>query len=141
MGASTSSFEERRQVSGLPDPATRLPPLPEPNQGDGVVIEPPYFTISWSHDTRVVVLAGELDLATAPELEKVLSHFESGSVTIDMSEVTFIDAAVLGILMKTNTRLRRAHGKLTVFGARPLIQRLFGLTGLTDVFPSTQCDS
>ena len=85
--------------------------------------------------TRIIRVAGELDVTTAPALGQLLSQFEAGSVTIDMSEVTFIDAAIIGILVKTNTRRRRTNGKLTVFGARPLIQRLFGITGLADLFP------
>jgi anti-sigma B factor antagonist len=49
----------------------------------------------------VVELVGEHDLATAPDLEQALAEVEAHgtSVIVDLSETTFIDSTILGVLV------------------------------------------
>jgi anti-anti-sigma factor len=65
----------------------------------------PAFACVVEHQTdRVVVsLHGELDLASAPGLERRLLELLSmplRSVTVDVSQITFMDSAGLGALLR-----------------------------------------
>ena len=87
-------------------------------------------------DTCAVRVAGELDLATAPELRRTLWALpERGftEVILDLSEVTLIDSTALGVLVGLRKRLS-AGGKLSVAVASPPFARLLEVTGLTDTF-------
>jgi anti-sigma B factor antagonist len=58
---------------------------------------------------------GEIDMATAPVLERGLEdciESEPARVLVDMSEVTFMDAAGLRILNDYDVRMRRSGGEL-----------------------------
>jgi anti-anti-sigma factor len=44
----------------------------------------------------IVRLAGELDLATAPQLRECLQSLEGRSVTLDFAAVTFMDSTAIG---------------------------------------------
>ncbi|MFD2830711.1 anti-sigma factor antagonist [Corticicoccus populi] len=84
----------------------------------------------------VVVLSGELDVYTAPELQQVLEpirHAGTHDVNIDLTEVGYMDSTGLGIFVGTLKDLNQ-HGKsLRVSGASKRILRLFEITGLRDL--------
>ena len=91
----------------------------------------------WSQRCRdgavVVSLAGELDLA-AVELEPLLLRLaESGptpTIVLDMSELEFIDAYGVGVIVSA-WRAAKARGRvLRVDGLHGLPARVFGLVGL-----------
>lgn len=76
-----------------------------------------------------VVVAGELDLATAPELVRVLDGVEAGTtpVQIDLSDVSFIDATGLRALLRAQARF--GPGVELTAPSRP-VRRLFELLGM-----------
>lgn len=79
--------------------------------------------------TAILRLKGELDLATAPQLEATLGELLKGghrSVTLDMSGCTFADCAGL----RPIRRARREATDLRVTGAEFFVQRVLSLTGL-----------
>ena len=87
----------------------------------------------------VLVMSGEHDLSTAPELRARLHELgEADAVIVDMDQTTFVDSSILGVLVGG---LRRARERNAPFGlvlgdhAHPAIRRIFELTGLHDVFP------
>jgi anti-sigma B factor antagonist len=87
----------------------------------------------------MLVMSGEHDLSTAPELRARLHELgESDVVIVDMDQTTFVDSSILGVLVGG---LRRARERNAAFGlvlgehAHPAIRRIFELTGLHDVFP------
>ena len=77
-----------------------------------------------------VVPQGELDLATAPELEDVLIA-QSGPVVVDLREVSFADATALHALMRADERSRQ-NGMNVAFVAGHAVQRLIDAIGLSD---------
>jgi anti-sigma B factor antagonist len=83
----------------------------------------------------VVWVEGELDLATAPRLDDVLSSVCSTPVervTVDVSRLTFLSAAGLHVLVAAHNRLLNAGRKgLVIHGASGIVRRVFQLTGLT----------
>jgi anti-anti-sigma factor len=51
---------------------------------------------------------------------------------LDLSDVTFLDAAVLGALDAERQGLHAAGGRLTLTGVTPSVARLIRLTGLDE---------
>ena len=60
-----------------------------------------------------VVLCGDLDLATAPELERALDRL-TGEVTLDCHQLEFIDSTGLSVLMRAHNRLATENGRLWI---------------------------
>jgi anti-anti-sigma factor len=86
--------------------------------------EPEQFRVVMSdraHGT-LVVPHGELDLATAPELEAVLAA-QSGPVTVDLRHLSFIDASGLRILLEAEAASRQ-DGMQLKFVAGEAVRRL-----------------
>jgi anti-sigma B factor antagonist len=90
-------------------------------------------------ETFVLSVAGELDLYTAPELERALLAADGArSVLVELSKCTFIDSSALGILIAAKRRLGVAEARLSLAGAAAAIRRPFELTGLDREFPFHQ---
>jgi anti-sigma B factor antagonist len=91
------------------------------------VLSDPFFSLDvrQSDAGTVVTVAGELDVATAPELAQALADAD-GQVTVDLSATTFADPAALRVLLAARAdgvRLRvrsRSDGQ---------VARLLALTG------------
>ena len=85
----------------------------------------------------VVMLRGELDIANAADLGAVLSEAvaRNPNVVADLSDLTFIDCASLGALVRARTRAREAGGDLVLAGARGRLRRVLPLPFLAGVFP------
>jgi anti-sigma B factor antagonist len=84
----------------------------------------------------VVTLRGELDIANAADLGAVLSEAVAHSphVFADLSDLTFIDCASLGVLVRARTRARGAGGDLVLAGARGKVRRVLVLPFMAGVF-------
>jgi anti-sigma B factor antagonist len=84
-----------------------------------------------------VSVAGEVDLATAPELKEALGDVVSSGangVLVDLSNATFIDSTTLGVLMGAVKRLRPAGGELVIACHDSNIRKIFEITLLDRVF-------
>jgi anti-sigma B factor antagonist len=85
----------------------------------------------------VLTVAGEIDVATAPELRERIVELVNGGVynlVIDMAAVEFCDSTGLGVLVGGLKRVRSHDGSLTLINVRDSVRRLFELTKLTDAF-------
>jgi anti-sigma B factor antagonist len=81
-----------------------------------------------------LVVSGELDLATSPQLlmavKDALDSPSCRDIIIDMSEVTLADAHAVGTLVLAYLACRHVGGRLTVFGARGVVAEVLQLTGV-----------
>ena len=100
------------------------------------MIQPLSFNVSRSNGSSVVAVAGEIDMATAPELAIVLDDFAQESVIVDLSAVTFIDSSGLATLADAHKRMGHAGGKLAIDRVQPNVRKLFEITRLTELFRS-----
>lgn len=85
---------------------------------------------------QVVWLRGEVDLYTAPLMEQQLQQLLADGareIVVDLAEVTFLDAAGLGALVRTVSRLRRCDGAMHVRSPSPSVQKTLAITGLDAV--------
>jgi anti-anti-sigma factor len=77
---------------------------------------------------------GDLDLATAPDLDarlaRALSRHADDGFVLDLSRVTFMDCAGLGPLLRGS---RRIGDRLCLRGIQPRVGRLIDLTGVARV--------
>jgi anti-sigma B factor antagonist len=86
-------------------------------------------------DAAVLRLLGELDLAAVEPLQDELDRLCSNRLsmlTVDLSELDFVDSTGLHLLMRLRTRCERQQLGLRFIPGPPAVQRLFRITG-TDV--------
>lgn len=85
---------------------------------------------------HTIALRGELDLASAPQLDEALGEIDgAGTVKLDLSALAFIDSTgVRATLAAREHCTRRGLDFALVPGPRQ-VQRLFEIVGLLDVLP------
>jgi anti-sigma B factor antagonist len=90
--------------------------------------------ISTAPKTRahVVTVAGDLDMSTVPELRSCLGDLV-GDITLDCSELTFIDSVGIQLFIETHQRLARSGAQLTVANLQHGCRRILELMKLDKV--------
>lgn len=82
----------------------------------------------------VVCLSGELDHHSAADvraaLDAVLCDVTVRELQLDMTGVTFMDSAGLGVVLGRYRTLASRGGRLIVSGVRTPIDRIFRMSGL-----------
>ena len=81
-------------------------------------------------DTVCLHLAGELDISTAPALDRLVRDLLADpevAVVLDVSALTFCDLAGLRVL---NAAYGRGGERVSLHGQRPSLERLIALTGV-----------
>lgn len=84
----------------------------------------------------VVVLTGQLDVATAPEVRQVLMEAQYGGSTrllVDLEGVEFLDSFGLGVLVGAVRRARTHDGEVVLACSRPRLRRLLTVTRLEEI--------
>jgi anti-anti-sigma factor len=88
-----------------------------------------------------VRVRGELDIATADQaytyLRDVVDN-QDGPVLMNLSELTFCDAAGLGVLARVAGHARRSGRSLKLTAARPALVRIMHITGMDEAFPEVR---
>jgi anti-anti-sigma factor len=79
-----------------------------------------------------VTLSGELDMATAPQLEDALSEAARGSVVVilDLRKLTFMDSSGLHAILSARARLEEANCRLVLVPGGRQVQLMFEITGV-----------
>ena len=93
-----------------------------------------------SHDRgcAVVWLCGELDAAQVAEARRFflgLAEQGCGRVVVDVTDLVFVDAAGLGVLVGAARSMAGAAGSLCLVDASPMLRRMLRIVGLTAVLP------
>lgn len=84
---------------------------------------------------RKVSVRGELDMSTAPELSAALlraGEAGAGSITLDLSAVTFLDSSAIGALIAAGQELGASGRKLQIGPRSAIVSRVLEITGLTE---------
>lgn len=85
----------------------------------------------------VLTVAGELDVAGAPELRQhVMTAVRTGAhrLVLDLTGVDFIDSFGLGVLVGALKRVRLLDGELLVVVPEPRVRRVLEVCDLDRVF-------
>jgi anti-sigma B factor antagonist len=84
----------------------------------------------------LVVVSGQADLHTAPELRASLgSAIDEGwrRLAVDLTGATFVDSMTLGVLLGALKRLTALSGRLVIVCPDQHLRRVFELTALDGV--------
>jgi anti-sigma B factor antagonist len=83
--------------------------------------------------SRSLSVAGELDIATVDQLSDAVTAFlrtGPGALVLDLTGLTFIDAAGLGRIVRINNAQHASGQTMRVVGSSPKITWVFTLGGL-----------
>ena len=89
----------------------------------------PRFSVSDGDAGPVVTATGELDLAVKDEIRELLSSL-SGVVTIDLTEVTFVDSSTIGVFVGVHKRLVGEGGALRLRNPQDMPRRALEIVGV-----------
>lgn len=84
-------------------------------------------------EVHVVHVAGEIDVTSAAVLRDALEALIADGhrqLTLDLTDVTFLDSTGLGIVVGRLKRLTRHGGTMTVAVSHERVLRVFTITGL-----------
>jgi anti-anti-sigma factor len=102
-------------------------------------MHPPVFRVATHRDAdgATVVLSGELDLAGVTALDDALrgARDEGGPLTIDLSDLEFIDSSGLGVLVRFDNAATTAGFDYAVIPGPAAVHRAFVLSGLDRMLP------
>jgi anti-sigma B factor antagonist len=97
--------------------------------------------VTVADQSTIVSVRGDVDVATAPMVRGALTEVEARRkdvgtprVVLDLSEVTFMDASGLGVLVGAARSARRTGHTLMLRDPSPRVVRLLEMTRLLDVF-------
>jgi anti-sigma B factor antagonist len=89
----------------------------------------------------IVVVRGEVDVATVGEVQRVLDELRSEGwrdVVVDLRDVEFLDSTGLTLLLSADRAARRDGWDFSIVDGSKPVARLFELTGLTGHFRQAQ---
>jgi anti-sigma B factor antagonist len=74
----------------------------------------------------ILHLIGELDLATAPQLDEVMAATKAEHIVLDLTDLSFIDSSGISLLVVALSDQR----DVTLRNPQPNVSRVLELTGL-----------
>ena len=86
-------------------------------------------------ERAIVRLAGELDLASAPLLERELERTELDSapmLVFDLDGLEFLDSTGLQVLLSTHRRVTERGQQFAITRGSPQVQRLLDITRVAE---------
>lgn len=93
------------------------------------------LSINTSVDAARVLVEGEVDVSNADELRNAVDAalvLDAPEVTVDLSQVPYIDSTGIGVLVGAAHRAVDAGKKLVVASPQKNVARVLGLLGVAD---------
>jgi anti-sigma B factor antagonist len=100
---------------------------------------PPAFQCAWADgglDAAWVYLAGELDIATTPRLERMLREpgLQARLIVLDLRDLAFIDSSGVHAIVDASIRAREVGHRMLLLRGRPGVDRVLTLTASSEDF-------
>ena len=105
------------------------------------MIEPLRITTRQDGARTFVIVDGEVDMATAPQLERALLAVTRGDVVVDLTAVAFLDSSGIATLVRVHRTLAGRGDELTTTGEQALVRHALEVTGLFEVLHPDDADS
>ncbi|MFF0203659.1 anti-sigma factor antagonist [Streptomyces sp. NPDC005017] len=89
-------------------------------------------------DTVLLTVAGDLDSATATELNHHLAnqlHHGRRHFLLDIRDVPFMDSSGMNIILRVYQEVREDSGGVYVISPAPAVRRILDLTGVSLTVP------
>ena len=96
------------------------------------------ITADTQTDRRTVIINGNLDTNTAPELEAHLDVTGVREIVVDFTKCPFISSAGIRTLLKAHRRMAAAGGKFIARNLSPSVREVFDVTGISKVITITK---
>lgn len=109
----------------------------EPTGSDATTPARLQITGDESGGQSLLKLVGELDIASAPQLERALEGVGSGAsrrLIIDLAELSFMDSTGLRALLQAHRLASETERELVLRPGPRQVQRVFELSGTIDTF-------
>jgi anti-sigma B factor antagonist len=87
-----------------------------------------------------IVVAGEVDMATAPQLDDCLSVCADADITVDLSQCGFLDSSGLSVLIRAYRAASAAGHTLRTTGEPDHILKVMEIAGLAHLFHGEDTD-
>jgi anti-anti-sigma factor len=94
-------------------------------------------------DSAVVVPTGELDIATAPALDRELEQAfasHTARVVLDLRELEFIDSSGLRTLLIARRRADAAGAQFSLVAGDRALERTLEIAGVREIFDWTPAE-
>jgi anti-sigma B factor antagonist len=105
---------------------------------DAVSAQPSIIRTRLESNVTVIAVSGELDLASADQLDKAIRDAEqsaTGWIVIDLEDLGFMDSTGLGVLLQARRRASENGDRLRFVCSRhEQVTRLLSLTDTTELF-------
>jgi anti-sigma B factor antagonist len=101
-------------------------------------------TVTWQAADATIVVSGELDLATCPQLAASLDgviELGTGDVLLDLGGVTFLDSTALTVLVTFRHKLAGTDRRMVLHEPSSVVVRVLAISGLLDTFAITSSDT
>lgn len=89
-------------------------------------------------EIHTICLIGELDLATAGDVDAELERVEAtdaSAIVLDLSALTFIDSTGVRLLVNAHARSRADSSRLQLLRGGAAVQRVLQLSGVEPLLP------
>jgi anti-sigma B factor antagonist len=89
-------------------------------------------------DASVLTVAGEVDIATAPQLRSAIDEIlddGAGALWIDLCRTTFMDSSGLQVLFASHARTEKSGRRLAIVCPPGPVRRLLEITGSAQRLP------
>ena len=83
---------------------------------------------------KLLTVAGEIDLYTAPKLREALGDVGPDDIAVDLRGVRFMDSMGLGVLIGARRRTVEGGGRFALVCTEGPVLRVLDVSGLTTVF-------
>lgn len=102
------------------------------------------FTTETEGTTVRIALEGELDIASAGQVERELTRVERdapATVMLDLRKLAFMDSTGLRIVVSADARAREHGRRLVVVRGPEAVQRIFRMTRLDERLDMVDADA
>jgi anti-sigma B factor antagonist len=95
---------------------------------------PPFEVTVQRHDAAATLMvSGELDLATAPQLSSIVAkHGDARLLVLDLNAVTFIDSTGVRVLIEADRACANSGARLVVLTGDGPVRRVLDLCNLAE---------
>jgi anti-sigma B factor antagonist len=90
-----------------------------------------------SEGMHTLVMSGELDMATTPDVEAFIVECAASArgLTLDLSKLTFMDSTGLGLVLTAQRLCHVSGADFALIPGPRQVQSVFEVTGLLDQLP------
>ena len=100
-----------------------------------VIVEKKY---SEENNQTEMVVSGEIDIYGSEkfreEIQALVKQYPDKDLSIDMTNLDYIDSTGLGVLIGALKVLKANQKKISLHGLKPSVYKVFSITSLTQLF-------